>query len=452
MGERAEREETPRLREKTPRPTDSDAMSSPRVSRREALGSLAAVGSLAVAGCSSVPSLGLGSSRVEPVWRHDIEDAAGASPPAVADGRVLVGAQDKALHGVRADDGTPALRFETGGPIEARPAAAERGGPYHVHSTDGDLYAVESDGDLAWHREGIRERGIVERAGPSVVALDPYDEVLRGFDPATGEPRFERAVATNYWLRGLTESLVAVPVPAGGGRTRIVALSPSDGSVRWRTDPRANYPTVVADDGAASADDGVVTTVRSVDDGTALVVTAYEPDDGAVRWRTKIDGERGYGSGLPRLGSQVYLGVQESDGDGDEEAVALDRRTGEVVWRATAGYTVDAVESTADAVFVGSQVDDPDGGMLARLDCFGLDGTRRWKVVTDAPSVADVVAVGDFAVVAGDRELVAVERDSGAVRWHYEPESYSRLGVATADGSLYASYEDEGAVAEFPTT
>lgn len=54
-------------------------------------------------------------------------------------------------------------------------------------------------------------------------------------------------------------------------------------------------------------------------------------------------------------------------------------------------------------------------------------------------------------VVCSGRELVGVERESGKTRWRYEPESYSRLGVASAGESLYVSAIDEGAVAAFPT-
>ncbi|WP_210424054.1 outer membrane protein assembly factor BamB family protein [Halorussus ruber] len=426
-------------------------------SRRELLGSIAAAGSLSLAGCSSLSSLresvekSLGGS-VEPTWRYDIPNASAASPPVVADGQVLVGAQDKALHGIRASDGTAEFRVETGGPIEARPAVPERGGPYHVHSTDGDLYTVNPTGERLWHREGLDERRTIARAGSLLVDLDPYsrsdDERVRGFDAETGEKRFERPVANSYRTAGLTADLFAVQVPADL-ETRVAALSPSDGSVRWQTEAWSSYPTVVAED-------ELVIVARRATDGygsvTGSVVAAYEPDDGSVLWRARLDKEI---DGLPRLGPQVYVVVHNEDYS-NEEVVALNRQTGEVVWRASAGYDVESIEPTADAVFVGSEVNDPDGGSLARVDCFGLDGTRRWKVVTDAPTVDELVAVGAVVVVSAERELVAVAPDSGETRWRYEPESHSRLALATAnrgatDESLYVSYVDAGAVAEFPT-
>jgi len=117
---------------------------STEVSRRRALGSLATVGSLAIAGCSSLPQLG----GVEPQWVREFDDASGASPPVVTADHVLVGAQDKAFYALDTESGNTQFRYETGGPIEAAPTAAGESGPYFVHSTDGDLYAVDTDGRL----------------------------------------------------------------------------------------------------------------------------------------------------------------------------------------------------------------------------------------------------------------------------------------------------------------
>ncbi|WP_049917810.1 outer membrane protein assembly factor BamB family protein [Haloferax denitrificans] len=408
--------------------SDSTGNRHRNVTRREMLGGLAAVGSLAVAGCSSIP--GLNGRR--PVWRRDIDGAYMAGPLAVTDDLVLAGMQDKALYGLRREDGSTALRFETGGPIEARPVAPPSGGPYHVHSTDGDLYAVDSSGEELWRDEGTARRARLVRTGSLVAELDfaGSEDTLTGYDSQTGDRRFDRAVSS-YFLNGVTDDSLVVPVPAGGSESRVVSLSPADGSVRWRTEPRRWYPNVAADSRLAVA----------ARDGTLV---AYEPSDGSVRWRVPV-GDVGR---TTVLGSQAYL-TRDRDG-GRQELLAFDRETGERLWANPTGYQIRAVEPTDDAVFVGSRVDDPDGGILGRVDCFGLDGTRRWRTVTGLPSL-DSLGVTDSRVVAvWDRGFEVLARETGASRWSYEPDSYSRLSSRVESASVFVSYVDDGAVARFP--
>lgn len=64
------------------------------------------------------------------------------------------------------------------------------------------------------------------------------------------------------------------------------------------------------------------------------------------------------------LGSQAYLARDREDGR--QELLAFDRETGEKRWANPTGYQIRAVEATDDAVFVGTRVDDPDGGFSAK--------------------------------------------------------------------------------------
>lgn len=403
------------------------------VSRRDVLGGLTTIGALSIAGCSSLP-VG-GSNSTAPVWRQDISDASTASPLAVANGQLIVGAQDKALHGFDARGGERSFRFETGGPIEAQPAVPEQGGPYHVHSTDGDLYAVSPAGSRLWQSEGVHERGMIARSGSLLVALDPSGDhrTIRGLDAKSGDERFERAVNT-YRLTGFTDELLIVPVPTSADQVRVAALSKRDGSVQWQTDAQSYYPSIVP------TGEIVLTVQKST-------VTAREPSDGSVRWQTEVGEMDSYRP--PALGEQVYL--RSHPPNSDSEVVALDRNSGKIEWRRSSGYQIEWVEPTPDGVFVGSEVNDPDGGILARVDCFELDGSRRWKTVTEAPTMEELVVFENLVVCSAERELVAVERDTGETRWRYEPESYSRLSLATHDDSLFVSYIDDGAVAQLPT-
>ncbi|POG54123.1 MULTISPECIES: outer membrane protein assembly factor BamB family protein [Haloferax] len=411
-----------------PERTGSAGSREQTVTRREVLGTLAAVGSLSVAGCSSIP--GLGGRR--PVWRRDIDGAFMAGPPAVTDELVLAGMQDKALYGLRREDGSTAVRFETGGPIETRPVAPPSGGPYHVHSTDGDLYAVDSSGDELWRDEGTAHRARLVRTESLVAELDfaGPENTLTGYDPQTGDRRFQRAVSS-YSLDGVADDSVVVRVPVSETESRVVSLSPADGSVRWRTESQPRHPAVVADSRLAVA----------VWDGTLV---AYEPSNGSVRWRTSVSSP----GRTMVLGSQLYLSHDRPDGHA--ELLAFDRKTGEKRWANPVGYQIRSVEATDDAVFVGSRVDDPDGGILGRVDCFGLDGTRRWQTVTGLPSLDSLAVTGSRVVAGWDRGFEVLSRESGQTRWSYEPDSHSRLSLRVEPSSVFVSYVDDGAVARFP--
>ncbi|WP_267641328.1 outer membrane protein assembly factor BamB family protein [Haloarchaeobius amylolyticus] len=404
-------------------------MSRNPISRREAFGAIAGAGSLALAGCvSSV----LPGNSVDPVWRHDLDQATGASPPAMGDDQVLVGGQDKALYGLGVADGETQFRVETGGPIEARPVAPDAGGPYHVHSTDGDLYTVDPSGARRWHTEGLHERGVLGRYGSLVVDIDLTDDVLRGYDAGSGERRFERESDLYLPPEGVGDH-IALQQPAETDEHRLVVLA-QDGSVQWQTEPSRLYPNV-------GADSRLLVATRGPD------VTGYDPADGTVRWTGSVAGMEAF-HGV-ELGSLVYL--RPSYSGPEDEVVALERDTGHVRWRRTAGYRVEAIEPTDDAVFVGSSVDDPDGGTLARVDCFGPDGTQRWTTVTERPTMEDVVVSGDSVVAVSKRSLAALDRETGETRWTYDPGEGGRLAVVRASGSVFVSNLDRGRVAKLPT-
>jgi outer membrane protein assembly factor BamB len=417
-----------------PNTTERSADDRTDLSRRDALGGLAAAGSLALAGCAGVVPRDVIPDLDEPEleWRVNITAASQSGLPAVGDGLVLVGAQDKSLHGFETTDATRAFEFETGGPIESRPAVPEQGGPFHVHGSDGDLYTVDRTGEQRWHVEGVDSRGRLARAGSLLVSLESTAEesVARGFDAETGEVRFEQPTGT-FRLDGLSPELFAVPVPTEGDRERLSGLSPADGSVRWSKAETTRTPSPVAD--------GDLIVMARGDR-----VTGYEPEDGSVRWETEIrtDSYR-----PPVLGSQVYVRQEDDDRGG---LAALDRATGEVRWEASPGQDIRRISAAPNAVFVGSRADDPDNGIVGRVDCFELNGTRRWATETKSPDPARLPVVGDLVVLASGRSLVGLSRSGGEAQWTHEPES--RMAVTTGDDSLFVSYIDKGAVAKLPTT
>ncbi|WP_284014736.1 PQQ-binding-like beta-propeller repeat protein [Halobaculum litoreum] len=403
------------------------------LSRRRLLAAVGTAGSLAVAGCSSV-DLDAGVAAT-PLWRRSLAGGHGASAPVGTDDAVFVGAGDRSLHAFDAESGDARYRFATGGPIEARPAVAADGSRVFVHSTDGDLYAVDAGGDEAWRIEGRHSRGHLRRAGSLLLAFDPSSDTARGIDPGSGTTRFRRAVRT-FRFPGLTPSVLVVPIQAPGAKPSIAALDTADGSIRWEAEPQYAYVATDGDRVAIAADE--VVRVRSIADGT-------------LRWETTLaDPVRdSFGVGL-RFDGDLYARVERGD---DDAVVALDGATGEVRWRRSPGYEIERVLPGPDGVVVASSVDVPDGGIVVRVDRFDHDGTRRWTRTTDVHiggTVETHLRVGGLVVVGSDHRIRALDAADGRPRWSFEHD-YSRLGTWTDGERLFVSFRDDGGVARLPT-
>lgn len=402
-------------------------------SRRQALASIAAAGTLGLAGCSLQSVL----PGVEPLWERDFPAASTAGPPAATADHVFVGAQDKRLHGFTAD-GERTLTVETGGPIEARPAVPASGGPVHVNSTDGDRYTVGLSGEVLWHVEGQDRDGWLGRHGSLLVGVDSTTDSVVGYDARTGTRRFRRS-GWEYPSPVLGDAACIFAVALPDDTTKLVALAPATGEMLWESPSHDGYPYVVA------SGDRVVTARDST-------VRMRRARDGHVQWRTALAGDvTGYSGPPLTLGEHVY--ARGGHDDSADELVAIDRDGGTVQWRRSVGYELEAMTATPQGVFAASSVADPDGGALVRLDAFALDGTRRWQTTTEIQiggTVAALGRAGDVVFAASDHEVAAYDPDSGTRRWHYEPEAY-RIGVTATERALYVSFRDGGGVARLPT-
>lgn len=402
-----------------------------RLTRRGALASLAAAGTVAVTGCSSALDLG-----VDPVWERSFPEASEAAVPAAASWGVVVGAQDKRLHGL-GPDGERLFDVETGGPIEAPPAVPDLGGPVHVHSTDGDDYTAGRDGERLWHAEGQSRQGWLGRRDGLLASVDPHTERLVGYDARTGERRFA-ASADWFPYPALADGVCVHHAPADGEQRRLVARDAVSGAELWAASPRDYWTPVVA------AGDRVLTRHGGA-------VRSRDAADGTVRWRTAVSGPSPTTARQPVwVGEHVYVGVERRDEP--DRLLALGRDDGERRWHRTVGAELEGIAVASDGVFVASSVNDPDGGILIRLDAFDHDGTRRWQTTTDLQiggTIQTVARVGGSVVAASDTAVAAYDPEDGSRRWRFEPASY-RVGVAAGDGRLYVSYRSTGGVARLP--
>lgn len=256
--------------------------------------------------------------------------------------------------------------------------------------------------------------------------------------PPAPDVLWERALGSPVWA-GLALDADGATLFAGSDDGALRALSAATGDVLWELATggavRAT-PTLLGERVLVASDDG---TVRCAD-----------ARSGAELWSTRIGA-----AGPPRLPSadpatrwDRYASSVVADGDHlfvgsrDGHLVALDGRTGAVLWRAPGG---DLIASTpvalGDAVCFASF----DG----RVRCVArADGALRWERDLGRPVPGDLVAAGG-RVLAGSRsyDLVALEPATGRTAWsRYLWFSWIESPPAPADGAVYHGSSDALAV------
>ena len=142
---------------------------------------------------------------------------------------------------------------------------------------------------------------------------------------------------------------------------------------------------------------------------TSGVVSAFEPQQGKVLWRTKLDTELSAG---PGIGEELVV-VASKDGF----AIALDAATGTERWRADIEG-----ESLARPLISGEFViiQTIDSRLLAHSV---FDGRRRWALEQSTPALtvrgtSSPIAVGSTVISGFDNgRLAAADIDTGDIVW-----------------------------------
>lgn len=118
------------------------------------------------------------------------------STPAIAYGRVYVGALDSRVYSLDIDTGAIAWTFSTGAEVYPGPAVADvKGAPPSVYiaSADGQAYALDArSGELEWKRDvGDEVIGSGVVIGTTFYVSRVYDGGMVGYNAATGKEVFE---------------------------------------------------------------------------------------------------------------------------------------------------------------------------------------------------------------------------------------------------------------------
>ena len=191
----------------------------------------------------------LDRSSGKEVWRHDLGDARAprvlphpavfewdwqGAAPLVADGTVYVGAGDGGFHAVDAATGERRWRFATGGRI--RNGAALDGERVVVGSADHFVYALDrASGREIWKFDTGAEVDATPVVFAGHVLVGNRGSGLHALAAATGE-----LVWKTYFWGSWVESTPVVDDGAiyigSSDLRRVSAIDPADGRVLWRTD------------------------------------------------------------------------------------------------------------------------------------------------------------------------------------------------------------------------
>ena len=300
-----------------------------------------------------------------------------ASSPAVADGTVYLGSDDRKVYALNAVTGRLRWSFATGNGIYAGPAVS--GGVVYVGSDDGRLYALNAaTGQLRWSYASHYAVESTPVVAGGTVYFGSFDHKVFALDAATGRLR---------WSYSAQDAVTSSPVVAGGivyfgsFDHKVYALDAATGLLRW------SFTTGSYIFSSPAVSGGIVY-VGSED----AKVYALDAATGRLRWSYATGGD--IFSSPAVSGGIVYIG---SD---DDKVYALDAATGHLRWLHATGDWVNSSPVVAGGlVYVGSN----DSRVYA-LDA--ANGHVRWYYTTGNSVISKPATAGSSVYVGGGGDTV----------------------------------------------
>lgn len=296
--------------------------------------------------------------------------------------------------------------------------------PEHMRRLDPIWHVTSAATDLHfWQgRPAVDDGKLFVEDGNTVLALDA----------ATGR---------KLWARPVRHAPVPPPTAliARDGRVYIsevdsvLAMSQQDGHTIWNFHPDSQAVVIPAMD---------ATTFYTGQRGIP-VVYALDLGTGALRWRVDLSNGRGFEFnarvwGLSLSGDTLYATLnRDLVANGYKRSgivVALDRRDGHELWRYETPGEFHAFEEEALVSGRFLVINDFGGDALVGFDVVAQ--REAWRITSDQNAPQRTVLYHGSALVAhGDDHAMAVDIETGKVRW-----SYNVLGSALAGGLCGSSF------------
>jgi outer membrane protein assembly factor BamB len=276
------------------------------------------------------------------------------------------------------------------------------------------VYALDlSTGDLKWSFEASLDVNGVSATEDMVVATGD-EGLVWGIDPTTGEAVWSDSLGVAVFGNPLIIDGKAVVVDGAGD---VIAYDLLTGERQWRE-------TVVgAIRGGASSDGELIFVVS--EQGAALAVDLK----GAAVWRQTVTAGGSDSSPIqvfaaPTVaGDSVVISLLRDDLYPEPALVALDRRTGELSWRATdaAGIKTDWANIRSSPAVVGDVLVFGEGYSDSLVAVGVDDGKTRWAVKAGAYCykhwASPAVASGVVVLPRFDGGLYAIDAATQTLLW-----------------------------------
>ncbi|MYR43493.1 PQQ-binding-like beta-propeller repeat protein, partial [Streptomyces sp. SID5910] len=182
-------------------------------------------------------------------------------------------------------DGRTLWRHDVPGTTRSEPPVMSGGLLYPSPDLIGDLEALDpATGKVAWHEKAPPYNGL--RWAGGALLLTAADGRVTGVDSASGKTLWSHRIAGQdvpYFTSFAGDATAyAATVSDDGSRTRVTAVDPATGDVRWDADMEGTVTPVGAADGS------VYFLVGGMAYGDATAVVRYTPSSGATR-RVTLD-------------------------------------------------------------------------------------------------------------------------------------------------------------------
>lgn len=283
---------------------------------------------------------------------------------------------------------------------------------------DGWLHAVRPDGTLAWEFKGDGPFGPPAISGDTAY-VGSADGRLYAIAIPTGRER---------WRYKAEEDLTTLPAVAHGAvfvsslEDTLFCVDAASGAWKWHHRRETKAVSGFTIFGAAAALAGPDAVYAAYSDGFAA---ALDPATGAARWEKLIAPPDDHldVDALALDGGRLYAAAYSG------AVLAVDARTGDVVWKASA--------PTASRVLVA-------GGLVVAVTATSVrafsiaDGAAAWTVPLHGSPQGTPVAAGRWLLVpSGDRGLRWLEAATGRTLRVFDPGSGISGSPAVLGGRVY---------------
>ncbi|MEW6490923.1 MAG: PQQ-binding-like beta-propeller repeat protein, partial [Thermodesulfobacteriota bacterium] len=269
------------------------------------------------------------------------------------------------------------------------------------------------------------------------VYVGGHDGYVYALDGATGEMLWE------FPTRGRVGSTPAVHgdrVFVGSSDGYLYALRAGDGSVAWKTPSGRGTFRHLSYGGIRSSPAVALGLVLA--GGCDGRVRALDERTGALRWILD-GGTEGVYSSPALAGETLFVGT---DGLRQSALLAVDARTGTVLWRFPTSTQIFSTPAVAGgAVYFHARNDHvyalraEDGGLLWKTPAPSLqsEAAAFQDMAKSSPAVAEA------AVYVGvDRELVALDRETGRVLWRTPTQGRVDSSPLVVGSTVYVGSDD----------